>query len=71
MEGEIPANVEYKRVNAVGEKEVPGSNSHIVPEYVLSCGEKHHNLPFHKKHWHISTAAQSYDNIVPKSEEVD
>lgn len=60
-------NAKYKQVNAVGEKEVVGSNSHILPE-LLSYGEK---LLFHKKHWHISTAAQSCGNIVPKSKEVD
>lgn len=41
-----------------------------VPE-LLSYGEKHCNLPLHKKHWHVSTAAQSCDNTVPKSKEVD
>lgn len=62
----IPPNVKYKQVSAVGEKEIAGSNSHILPE-LLSYGEKHHNLPFHKKHWRISTAAQSCDKIVPNA----
>lgn len=62
--------MKYRQVNAVGEKEVAGSNSHILPE-LLSYGEKHHNLPFHKKYGHISTAAQSCDKVVPRSKEVD
>lgn len=66
----ILANVKYKQENAIGEKEAAGSNSHILPE-LLSYGEKYHNLPFHKKHWRISTAAQSCGSVVPKSKEVD